>query len=101
MYAEIVQCQLHNFVSHRLELQEYFFPEQMTNRYLICLYVQLMILTSVKLTKITAHSMLPALTKMDRLNANVMMVTMVMVLPVKVSYAHLRSVLLSLERNIR
>lgn len=60
-----------------------------------------MILTSVKLTKITAHSMPPALTKKDRLNANVMMVMMVMVLPVKVSYAHLCSVLLSLERNIR
>ena len=43
-----------------------------------------MILTSVKLTKIIAHSMPPALTKMDCLNANVMMVTTVMVLPVKV-----------------
>ena len=60
-----------------------------------------MILTSVKLTKITAHSMPPALTKMDRLNANVMMVTMVMVLSVKVTYAHLCFVLLILERNIR
>ena len=60
-----------------------------------------MILTSVKLTEITAHSMPPALTKMDRLNAYVMMVTMVMVLPVKVTYAHSCSVLLSLERNIR
>ena len=98
---QIVLCPLHNFVSYRLELQEYFFPEQMVNRYLICLYVQLMILMSVKLTEITAHSMPPALTKMDRLNANVMMVTMVMVLPVKVTYAHSCSVLLSLERNIR
>ena len=35
---EIVLCQLHNFVSYRLELEEYFFPEQMVNRYLICLY---------------------------------------------------------------
>ena len=59
-----------------------------------------MILTSVKLTKITAHSMPPALTKMDRLNVNVMMVTMVMVLPVKVTYVHSCSGLLSLERNI-
>ena len=56
-----------------------------------------MILTSVKLTKITAHSMPPALTKMDRLNANVMMVTMVMVLPVKVTHAHLCAVLLGLD----
>ena len=59
-----------------------------------------MILTSVKLTKITAHSMPPALTKMDRLNANVLMVTMVMVLSVKVTYAHLCSVLFSLEKTL-
>ena len=29
---EIVLCQLHTFVSYRLELQEYFVPEEMTNR---------------------------------------------------------------------